>query len=84
MYRGRQIFLTSDIIPKIVMYRVIWYHLRDLKNVKNGHGGVLLLVKLQASAGNFTISNTAQWVFFTILNCTNGTKSRNVSLLKAF
>ena len=59
MYRGRQIFLTSDIIPKIVM------HLSDLKNVKNSHGGVLLLVKLQASASNFTISNTAQWVFFT-------------------
>ena len=32
------------------------------KNVKNTHGGVLLLVKLQALAG---------------LNCTNGTKSRN-------
>ena len=26
----------------------IWYHLYNLKNVKNTHGGVLLLVKLQA------------------------------------
>ena len=25
----------------------IWYHLYNLKNVKNIHGGVLLLVKLQ-------------------------------------
>ena len=25
----------------------IWYHLRNLKNVKNTHGGLLLLVKLQ-------------------------------------
>ena len=27
----------------------IWYYLYNLKNVKNTHGGVLLLVKLQAS-----------------------------------
>ena len=26
----------------------IWYYLNDSKNVKNTHGGVLLLVKLQA------------------------------------
>ena len=25
----------------------IWYHLHNFKNVKNTHGGVLLLVKLQ-------------------------------------
>ena len=28
----------------------IWYHLHNLKYVKNTHGGVLLLVKLQALA----------------------------------
>ena len=28
----------------------IWYHLHNLKNVKNTHGGVLLLVKLQVLA----------------------------------
>ena len=28
----------------------IWYHLDNLKNVKNTHDGVLILVKLQASA----------------------------------
>ena len=28
----------------------IWYHLRNLKNVRNTHGGLLLLVKLQALA----------------------------------
>ena len=45
--------------------------LRDLipfvqsKNVKNTHGGVILLIKLQASAYNFTKSNTPPWVFFT-------------------
>ena len=36
-----------------------------LKNVKNTHEGVLLLVKLQAKACNFTKSNTPPWVFFT-------------------
>ena len=29
------------------MSDAIWYHLHNLKNVKNTHGGVLLLVKLQ-------------------------------------
>ena len=47
--------------------------LRDLvpsvqfKNVKNTHGGVLILVKLQTSACNFTKINTPPWVFFTFL-----------------
>ena len=44
----------------------IWYHLYNLKNVKNTHGGVLILVKLQAEACNFTTKiNTPPWVFFT-------------------
>ena len=30
------------------MRYAIWYHLYNSKNVKNTHGGVLLLVKLQA------------------------------------
>ena len=37
------------------MLCAIWYHLHNLKNVKNAHGGVLLLV-----------SNTPPWVFFTL------------------
>ena len=57
-----------------VMLCVIWYNSHDLKNVKNTHGGVLLLVKLQAEAS--LTSNTPPWVFFTFLNCTNGTKLR--------
>ena len=49
----------------------IWYHSYNFKNVKNTHGGVLLLVKLQASACNFTKSNTPPWLFFTFLKlCT--------------
>ena len=37
----------------------IWYHLYNLKNVKNTHGGVLILVKLQA---------LLKKVYFLILN----------------
>ena len=43
----------------------IWYHLYSIKNLKNTHGGVLVLVKLQASACNFTKINTPTSVFFT-------------------
>ena len=46
------------------MFCALWYHLYNLKNMKNTHGGVLLLVKLQALACNFTKSYTP-WVFFT-------------------
>ena len=35
------------------------------------HGGMLLLVKLQAKACNFTKSNTLPWVFFTFLKLHN-------------
>ena len=40
----------------------IWNHLHSFKKVKNTHGRVLLLVKLQA----LHKSNTPPWVFFTI------------------
>ena len=47
------------------MHRATWYHLYNLKNVKNIHGGALILVKLQASAYKFTKINIPPWVFFT-------------------
>ena len=31
-----------------VMRYAIWYHLYNFKNVKHTHGGVLILIKLQA------------------------------------
>ena len=31
----------------------IWYHLCSLKNVKNTHGGVLILVKINTPPGVF-------------------------------
>ena len=48
-----------------VLFCAIWYYLYNFQNVKNAHGGVLLLVKLQAEVCNFTKSNTPQWTFFT-------------------
>ena len=44
---------------------MIWYNLHNLKNVKSTHGGVILLVKLQAEASNFAKRNTPPSVFFT-------------------
>ena len=49
---------------RYVMFSTIWYHLCNLKIVKNTPGGMLLLVKLQASACNFTKSNTPPGVLF--------------------
>ena len=46
----------------------IWYHLYNLKKVKNTHGGILILVlKLTLLHGCFS----------RFLNCANDTKSRN-------
>ena len=39
----------QKLLKEYVMHCSIWYHLYSLKNVKNTHGGVLILVKLQAS-----------------------------------
>ena len=44
------------------MFCAIWYHLYNLKNVKNTHGRISLLVKLQAY---ITKRNTTRWVFLT-------------------
>ena len=50
--------LHHKFFPEYVMRCAIWYHLYNLKNVKNTHGGVLILIKLQALACNFTKINT--------------------------
>ena len=45
--------MPASSTPLYEMLCAIWYHLYNLKNVKNTHGGVLLLV---------TKSNTPPWV----------------------
>ena len=47
------------------MLCTIYYQKCNLKSMKNTEGGVLLLVKLQGEAFNFTRSNTPSWLFFT-------------------
>ena len=39
----------------------IWYHLYNLKNVKNTHGGVLILVKLQVNAPHIADRSATNW-----------------------
>ena len=69
---------------KFVMFCAIWYHLYNLKNVKNTHGRVLLLVKLQAkSPQRYSLLKVTllHGCFSPFLNCANGTKSRNALIL---
>ena len=56
------------------VFRIL-HHLYNLKNVKNTHAGVILLVKLQA----LLKASLLHGCFSRFLNCTDGTKSRKVS-----
>ena len=64
-FGSKKNFINQSRNKKYVIRYAIWYHLYYLQNVKNTHGGVLPLVKLQVQACNFTKSNTPPWVFFT-------------------
>ena len=58
----------------------IWYHLYNLKNVTNTHGGVLLLISfLKLALQPATLLKVAllHGYFLGFLNRTNGTKSGN-------
>ena len=66
-FNGRKDLFLANATQYIWYELAIWYHLYNLKNVKNTHGKVLILVKLQAKASNFTKSNTPPWVFFMFL-----------------
>ena len=53
IYQGSECISGSEYImvtqgSEYVMRCAIWYHLHNLKNVKNTPGEVLILVKLQA------------------------------------
>ena len=49
--------MPKKIMISYVMLCVIWYHLYNLKNVKNTNEGVLLLEKWQAKAYGFYYGN---------------------------
>ena len=67
----------SIIMPRHLLYLLyvvrcaIWYCLYNLKNVKNTHGGVLILVKLKLVKCKLTLLHGC---FSRFLKCTNGTK----------
>ena len=62
--------IIKELLWKYVMRCAIWYYLYNLKNKKNTHGGVLILVTLL----RLTL---LYGCFSRFLNCTNGTKSHN-------
>ena len=47
------------------VFLLMWYHMYNLKKVKNIYGTVLLSIKLKAQCCSFTKSNTSPWVSFT-------------------
>ena len=61
------------------MLCAIWYHLHNLKNVKNIHGGVLLLVKCGLQTATLRKVTLLQECFSRFLNCTNGIESGKAS-----
>ena len=56
-------FFKKNLVIEVLC--AIWYHLYSLKNSKNYHGVVLLLVKLQDSLWNFTKNINPSWAFYT-------------------
>ena len=69
IFKEKKDYVVGSVTPQFLSWYVmrcaIWYHLYNLKNVKNTYGGVLILLKLQASAYNFPKINTPPWVFST-------------------
>ena len=66
-FQCRQVGKRDTRVMPNTMRCAIWYHLYNSKNVKNTHGGVLILEKLQTEACNFTKINNPPLVFFTFL-----------------
>ena len=65
-----------------VVLCTIWYHVHNLKNVKNTHGGVLILVKLQAKPATLLKVTLLHGCFLRFLNCMNGTKSHKAPQIR--
>ena len=81
-----QFFLWTKLLENLFLAKclicgalAIWYHLYNLENLKNTHGGVLVLVKLQAEPATLLKLTLFRGCFSRFLNCTNGNKSCNAS-----
>ena len=67
------------------MLCTIWYHLYNLKNVKNTHGEVLLLGKCcRPHPATLLEIALLDGCFSRYLNCTNDTKSPQASHMLSF
>ena len=70
---GELCLKTSKII---VVLCAIWYHLYNLKNMKNTHGGLLLLVfVLLLRPATLLKVMLLNGYYSRFLNCSNGTKN---------
>ena len=74
IYKYFKILLWRFLQESLYVVRcAIWYHLYNVKNLnnfvkfKNTHGGVLVLVKVQAESCSFTKSKTPPLVFLIFL-----------------
>ena len=75
---ARRLFAGSKL--KVCVLRcAIWYHLYNLKNMKNIHGGVSIL-----QPATLLKSTLLHGCFSRVLSCTNGTKLRNASHVSYF
>ena len=54
------------------MLCAIWYHLQNIKNIENTHGGVLLLITFSNAKSN----SKSKWVFFKIIQIVPNRKKR--------
>ena len=73
-------FVKSSGIILFAIRLAIWYPFVQSKNVKNTHGGVPLLVKLQAFSQQIKVT-FFHGCFSRFLNCKNGDKSCKTSHL---
>ena len=59
-----------------------WYHLYNLKNVKNTHGGVLILEKWRLQPVTLLKLTLLHEYFSRFSNCTNGTIMRTAPQIR--
>ena len=71
--------LVNQVIQTYVRLCVIGFHVKNFKNEKNTHEGVLLVVNFQVSACIFAKSIIPPCVFLRFLNCANSIKSIKAS-----
>ena len=74
----RDLVIKPGFINTFLMCCAIWYHLCNLRNVKNNHGWVLLLLKKPVTLLKVTL---LYGCFSLVLNSKDGTKSQKAHLI---